>query len=148
MAIHSAPMDLLKARTVSYFAPFLTGNQVTYLTRSDIVVTCPQELQDETESCSVYQGFMTMLSHATDDLTMSIASIRAGIKRAMDDYSLLDPTVLPTITKIVYLGDNEKEAVAWGGGGNGRGENFVEEDNDKEWASTLTASIFAAALLA
>jgi hypothetical protein len=91
---------------------------------------------------------MTMLSHATDDLTMSIASIRAGIKRAMDDNSLLDPTVLPTITKIVYLGDNETEAVAWGGGGNGRGENFVEEDNDKELAGVLTASIFAAALLA
>jgi hypothetical protein len=66
----------------------------------------------------------------------------------MDDNSLLDPTVLPTITKIVYLGDNETEAVAWGGGENGRGENFVEEDKDKEWASILTASIFAAALLA
>jgi hypothetical protein len=84
---------------------------------------------------------------------MSIAAIRAGIKHAMDDDSLLDPTVLPTVRKIVYLGDNETQVLAWGDGGggganNGRGENFVEEDDDKNLARILVASIFGAALVA
>jgi hypothetical protein len=134
---------------VSNFAAFFSDNHILYLTQSAIVVTCPQELQNENDFCFVYQGIMTFLSHATDDLTMSIAAIRAGIKHAMDDDSLLDPAELPTVRKIVYLGDTAEDVLAWGGGGGiGRGDIFATGGKDKAYVPVLTASIFGAALLA
>lgn len=79
---------------------------------------------------------MSLVSHASDDLSISIGSIRTGIKDAMDDDSLLDPNnpQLSEITRVVYLGDSEESVLnfgvviggdsmgaAGGGGGGGAG---------------------------
>ena len=94
---------------------------------------------------------MTFLSHETDDLSMSIKTIRTGIRAAMANDTLLDPVELPTVTRITYLGDTEKDVMVWGNGGRSddkRGGIITSGGNNKAYVPFLTVAMFGAALIA
>ena len=56
-----------------------------------------------------------LVSHVTDDVSMSMDTIRAGIAYAMDNNLLLNPTTMPTVTRIIYYGASEDDFLAIGG---------------------------------
>jgi hypothetical protein len=78
--------------------------------------SCPQELTNPGDQCFIMVGGVSLTSKASNDLSMSINDIRAGIKYAMDSDALLDPNdeLLSSITKVVYLGDSEDDVIAFG----------------------------------
>jgi hypothetical protein len=58
------------------------------------------------------QGLSTLLAHSADNLDNTITSILRAIQTAMDDNWLLSAAKLPTVSRVVYLGTNETEAIS------------------------------------
>jgi len=75
-------------------------------------VSCPQEKLNVDDNCFLIQGIMTFMSHASDDLTMSIDYMRQEIKDSMDSNALLhtfqgrSAEGLASINRVAYLGDS------------------------------------------
>lgn len=89
------------------------------------------------------------MAHTSDDLSMSIEAIRAGIKDAMDNDSLLDPNnpKLAAITRVVYLGNSEENVLAYGvaSGGNFKGVQGSNPEGDER--NEIFVPVLATALV-
>jgi len=91
------------------------------------------------------------MSHAGDDLSISIEAIRIGIKDAMDNDSLLDPSnpELAPITRVVYLGNSEENVLAYGvvPGGDSKGIGTSGSDSDF-FVPVLTTALIGTVIVA
>lgn len=108
---------------------------------------------NEDDHCIIMKGQMSLTSHASDDLSMSVAAIRTGIKNAMDKDLLLDGNNpdLATVTRVVYLGKSEENVLAYGvaQGGDFRGiQTSGGGDNNGFFVPVLATALVGTAIVA
>jgi len=112
-------------------------------------VDCPQEKLNNDDFCYVMKGQMSLMSHASDNLSEAMNDIRAGIKEAMDNDALLDPSdpALSAITRVVYLGESENDIVAFGIPNGAKGIDSGD-DSSGIFVPILAAALVGTALIA
>lgn len=87
-------------------------------------VQCPFKFSNQ--NCFILHGLLSLFALSTDNLDNTIVGILKAVETAMDDNSLLSSTKLPTVSRVVYLGPNETEAISGtflNGKGNAGGNN-------------------------